>query len=386
VTICRFNGPDQPRTLAGRHLDPDEMPPGTLHPDSCRGCLPCPDDHCVVCTHEHTTDTHPLTCPECVAGIRDDLKAIPPLSLALFEHATDANGGRLAAAPIPGGEATVMISPAAMTPHGRAWYDEQKRDASHKTDERDEDAATPMLVLASWEDTWRATLNDPAEGRTSLRRSSTYLLDHLTSVAQKPDPPIDAFQEEIATLRYHLEEVLGAGIRNQPGAPCTSCGQALVRISSKPATCAHAKLAQSVADLADEPRFTINVLLQTYPVHAAAHAHCDQGGLRDTWQCLRCKRRYTDQEYQFAVGSDYINNARSLTARELEWKTGVPATVIRTWGSRRLIAKRGRDEFGLIRYDVDQVEARVPEYEAVMRAAAERAAARAAKAEVSAPA
>jgi hypothetical protein len=46
-------------------------------------------------------------------------------------------------------------------------------------------------------------------------------------MAQKVDPPIGALQEEVAALRYH-DEVPRAGIRNQPGAPCTVCGQALV--------------------------------------------------------------------------------------------------------------------------------------------------------------
>jgi hypothetical protein len=64
-----------------------------------------------------------------------------------------------------------------------------------------------------------------------------------------------------------------------------------------------------VAELACEPRFTLNVLLQAYHNRAAAYAHCDQGRLRDTWPRLRCKRRYTDHEYQYAVGWDYINNA-----------------------------------------------------------------------------
>jgi hypothetical protein len=275
----------------------------------------------------------------------------------------------MAAAPIPGGESTVMIGPS-VTAHGRAWYDEKKTDASHKADEHHGDATTPMLVLASWEDTWRNELGDDDGGRTTLRRASTYLLDHLTSMAQRVDPPIDAFQEEIAALRYHLEEVLGAGIRHQPGAPCTSCGQALVRMSSKPSRCEHARVARKLD-------VSLATMLARYPGLAVQHEQCDQGGLRDTWQCLRCKRRYSDQEYQFAVGSDYISNAAALTARELEWKTGVPASVIRVWGSRGVVAKRGRDDFGIVKYDVAGVEARVPEYEATMAAAAARAEARA---------
>lgn len=380
TATCRYNGPTNPRTIPAQHVEADGDTPGCRNPDTCPGCLPCDRRHCAVCGVEHTDDTHPNTCVDCVAAIRADLKAIPPLCGQLRRHAQSANGGRLAAAPIPGGEATVMMSPAGLA-HGRAWYEELGHkteckdptcrgclvDASHKDDEYDTDANTPTLILATWEDDWRDTLGSPTEKRPTVRHATAYLLDHLTLMAQRVDPPIDEFAGDIAALRYHLEEVLGDGVRNQPGAPCIHCGTALVRVSSKPRECKHRRLAADVARLAAEPRFDLMALCQAYPAIAEAHRHCDQGGLRDSWQCLRCRRRYTDDQYRYAVGADYISNARALTARELEWKTGVPATVIRVWGSRGLVDKRGRNEHGLWQYDVAQVEARIAAQDAEVR-------------------
>jgi len=395
VTVCRFNGHTNPRLLNGWH-QVDQFDQPTCDTNTCRGCAPCPDNHCAVCGVHHTDDTHPITCPECVAGIREDLKALPALCLQLRRHAREGNSLRLAAAPIPGGEATVMVAPSTTTAHSRAWYAEGHKptckdpdclgclgysvDASHKQDEWDGDADTPMLVLVQWEDAWRDTLGSPTQRRPHLKHAIDYLADHLTLMAQRHDPPIADFAEELAALRYHLEEVLGDGVRNQPGAPCVHCGTALVQISSKPRACKHRRLADDLAKAFEEPRFNLHALCWAYPKIALEHQKCDQGGLRDTWQCLRCRRRYTDDQYRHAVGTEYIRSARSLTARELEWKTGVPATTIRAWGSMGRVAKRGRDEFGIFRYDVAQVEAKVPEYRAQVAAAEVRAQLREAKA------
>lgn len=385
MTACRYNGKTEPRLANDRHEDDCDN-------DQCRGCLPCDERHCAVCGVEHTDDAHPNTCIECVAAIRDDLKALPGLVVQLRRHARAGNSLRLAAAPIPGGEATVMVGPASTNVHSRAYYEEGHRptctnpachgclDASHKADEWDGDAETPTLVLVQWEDAWRDALGAPTERRPHFRHALEYLLANLTRMAQKVDPPVGDFATEIASLRYHLEEVLGDGIRNQPGAPCVHCGTALVQISSKPRACKHRQLADDVARLANEPRFTLHALTYAYPHLEAEHRKCDQGGLRDSWQCLRCRRRYTDDQYRHAVGTKYIRSARSLTARELEWKTGVPATTIRAWGSMGRVDKKGRNEFGLWRYDVAQVEAKVPMWHAERAAAVERVKAKAAKA------
>lgn len=393
MTDCRSTGRDNPRLLNGHHYDTDVVDEHghTIHTgDDCRGCIPCEQGHCAICGTEHLTDAHPHTCIECVSKVRDDLVAIPDLCSQVRRHAQSGNAGRLAAAPIPGGEAMVIMSPAGEA-HSRAYYEEGHRkactnpactgclDASHKQDEYRDAVDTPTLVLARWEDVWRTALDSPADHNASIRRATSWLGDHLTMMAQRVDPPVDEFSHDLAQLRYHLEEVLGDGVRNQPGAPCLNCGTALVRISSKPRACKHRRLAADVARLAHEPRFDLASLCRAYPTVADAHSRCDQGGLRDTWQCLRCRRRYSDDQYQYAVGSEYISKARSLTARELEFKTGVPASVVRVWGSRGLVKKVSRDEFGIWRYDVAQVEKQVPLWEQRVREAAARAELRAAK-------
>lgn len=362
MTTCTFNGRTNPRTQPGQHHEPDELNDDgrpLCRGEQCRGCLPCDQDHCAVCGVEHTDDAHPNTCAECVAAIRKDLDALPRLVHQLSSHAAHGNTGRLAAAPIPGGDATVMLGPSTLS-HGRAWYDEFGKDSSHKDDQYDTDEQTPGLILATIEDDWRDLNGEPTELLANVDDAITYLTTNLSRMAQKTNVDISENAGDIAHLRYLLEELLHDGERNDTGAPCVHCGTDLVRVSAKPKKCKHQRLADDVADLAKEHRFSMHDLLRAYPDLAIDHEQCgDRGGLREGWECLRCHRRYSDHEYRYAVGVSYLSHATALTATELERKTGVAASIIRVWGSRGLVAKRGRDEKGRLRYDVRQVEARL---------------------------
>jgi hypothetical protein len=86
--------------------------------------------------------------------------------------------------------------------------------------------------------------------------------------------------------------------------------------------------------------------------------------LGDTWQCLRCRRRYTEQEYRYAVGVTYLLHSPVLTALQLAEKTGYPVGTIRVWGTRGLIARAGRDQEGRLLYVVASVEERIAVLEA----------------------
>ncbi|EFQ82717.1 transcriptional regulator, MerR family [Aeromicrobium marinum DSM 15272] len=369
---CYFAGQDEPRRLHREH--DDECPDDS----ACRGCAACPEDHCVVCTVAHSDDQHPLTCAACVAAFREDLDQVVRLSGGLLAHAVLGSGGRLARSPIPGGEAMVLMGPGTQ-PHGRAWYAEQpqgKRDHSHRDDERETDSATLGLTLAQIEDDWREVLQIPAADNElhSVGSAAAFLDQHLSRMAQIEAGDFPSNASDVATLRHTLEDVLGDGARDEPGAPCVHCGFSLVRKSAKPKLCRHRRLRDEVAQMSGEPRFSLLDLLRAYPALAFEHEACgDQGGSRDRWECLRCRRRYSEDQYRFAVGVTYLGHSPALTAAELERKIGTPATQIRVWGSRGLVAKRGRDEHGVWRYDVAEVESRVRQLEEEQRAGQEAA-------------
>ncbi len=59
---CRWVSSEQPRVLPNRHHDGCED-------EACRGCQPCPMDHCRVCGIEHASGA----CASCRSAIRDSL-------------------------------------------------------------------------------------------------------------------------------------------------------------------------------------------------------------------------------------------------------------------------------------------------------------------------
>ncbi len=364
MTSCYYAGDDNLRLLRGEHdtrIDDETGLPRCPGDEICRGCAECPDDHCIVCTTEHCNDQYPLTCPTCVSAVRTDLGEIARMAAAPLRLQTViGDAGRLASKPIPGGEAMVMLGPATLA-HGRAWYDEFGGDSSHKDDQLYVDQDTPAMILGQIEDDWRDISGDPTEHPMRVQDSIDYLLANLTRMSQRRAGDFPANAGDVAGLRYFLEELLHDGERHDPGAPCVHCGTALVRKSAKPRPCKHERLARKIGEYFDEPEFSAYDLFRlpyaTARAMRAEHETCDQGGTRDRYECLRCHRTYNPDQYQFAVGVEYLMSSPTLTARELEGKTGVPATLIRTWGSRGLVAKRGRDEFGIFRYDVAEVEA-----------------------------
>ena len=103
--------------------------------------------------------------------------------------------------------------------------------------------------------------------------------------------------------RGHLEDVLRDGIREERGAPCVQCERPMVRTE-------------------------------------------------DHWECRRCHRRVTEAEYRFAVGAAYRAHSDRLTAADLAERIGVKASIIRVWGARGKITKRGRNHDGITLYDV----------------------------------
>lgn len=340
MATCRSAGPSSPRLLNGRHTEECEAA-------DCRGCQPCTHGHCAICSTEHTDSAHPVACPHCVGELRGDLYAVADLTSHLPAHAVEANGGRMAAAPIPGGEAAVMLGPAGgVAP--RSWYEQHPPPEDYAQD------GTPPAawVLGCWRADWQMLKGEPLTGAAEVGELVTYLADHLSRMAQYEEAAVAKLAHDVKAARFHLEEVLHDGERNEQGAPCVHCGQALVRVPAKPEPCACTRSWMSHA-----PHRSGVACRRCH--QEERHSEHQQGGLGDEWQCLRCRRRYTEREYRYAVGVTYLAHSPVLTAAQLAEQTGVAVGTIRVWGTRGLIQRKGHDEEGRILYDVESCQLRI---------------------------
>lgn len=274
------------------------------HQDPCAcddremGCLPCPETHCVVCSKEHAR----AACVTCLEAARSDLQAIGDLCLGLPAEAAQKGVQS---------EAMMLWGPAA---DPEAWQHRAmsamvgRLDASYLEDCRDE--MHPLFVLGSWEQIWRDFLDHPTELRITVESAGRYLDLQIGYMSDQVEPAFDEFARELRQCRGHLEDVLRDGIREERGAPCVQCERPMVRTE-------------------------------------------------DHWECRRCHRRVTEAEYRFAVGVAYRAHSDRLTAMDLGEKLGIKASMIRVWGSRGLVRKRGKDHAGITLYDVSDATARL---------------------------
>jgi hypothetical protein len=221
----------------------DDCPSHTDQPcPGRRGCAPCTAPHCVVCGHEHTNNDHPLTCPECLGKIREDLDTIPPAHTALaVEAMAGGRDGRLvAAAPIPGGNAAVLIGP-----YVRLNLLRTGSVAGMKTfteDHRASDPIPPLAILAQWEDIWRGWLGHATKKRATVANTVAYLTQQLGYMAQQAGPGVPdwvAFTHQVRTVRAHLEHALHDERQPERGVECFECGDRLVRRFRDARLCRH---------------------------------------------------------------------------------------------------------------------------------------------------
>jgi hypothetical protein len=239
---CRWVAAHQTRIVPRRHIDtcPD--------PDTCPGCLPCPEKHCGICRRAHSD----VTCTECIATVRQDLDLIRDMcGLPLVTEGI--NRGIHS-------EAFMLTGP---TANPEAWSNQARSailgriPAAYLEDCRDEQH--PLWVLGTWEQLWRDHLDQPTDLMQTLDRASYYLERHLHELAQVEDPNFAEFATEIRDCRTHLQAVLrdqNQGDRANIG--CFDCGGQLERRLTKT-------------------------------------------GFEDQWTCTRCRRRYTYAEYNFAL-------------------------------------------------------------------------------------
>lgn len=185
--------------------------------------------------------------------------------------------------------------------------------ADYLNDARDE--PHPLWVLGEWEHIWRDFLRHDTDAPVTVNGAIAYLGLQLGYMVDQPEPDFGVFAAELHRCRWHLEDVLHDGIRDELGAPCLQCGTRMVRIVTSK-------------------------------------------GAEDVYRCRPCHRQLNADEYRYAVGVAYRAHATRLSAQELAQKLGLKATVIRVWGSRGLIRKRGRNADGVLLYDVADAQVR----------------------------
>lgn len=266
--------------------------------DACTACLPCPELHCVVCSRVHAK----AACTGCLDDARSDLKAIGDLCASLPAEAVEKGVQS---------EAMMLLGP---TSDPEAWRNRAtsamvgRLDASYLEDCRDE--MHPLWILGTWEQIWRDHLDHYSIATVTVSSAHAYLDMQIGYMSEQTEPAFDEFARELRGCRAHLEDVLRDGIREERGAPCVQCEKPMVRVA-------------------------------------------------DHWVCRRCDRWVTEDQYRYAVGVAYLQHSDKLTAAELGEKLGVKASMIRVWGSRGLVRKRGKNGDGITLYDVADAEARL---------------------------
>lgn len=344
---------------------------------------PCPQPHCVLCRRRHLDTSHPLTCDECIGEVRNDLHDILWSCRHLRWQAVRGGGdGRLiAAAPIPGGDAMVMMTRAGADYQDLIWNPELDR--QHRGV-----VVPPLLPLLGWEHQWRTYFDQKQRTRPQLGQQARhpltavihYLADHLTKMAQVTDgPDWPGMARGIGDLRRQLEAVLHDEEVGEQGVSCFECGDTLVRRFGKPRPCRHRTPArehlEQIQARADAGRAWL-ALLATYPEAggptyaevsatrpptsaeiSAARVPCarcvasseGQGGIEDpsvgqSWECLGCRKRYTPGEYGNAVRSELARKGPggdgwthiTMAAEAASTQTGIvfPPATVRRWMDR----------------------------------------------------
>jgi len=259
---------------------------------------------------------------------------------------------------MPGGTAMVMLGPVG----DRRRWDERFYTLEHawlegESDEDpyayvwddDADDEPPLATLAYWSDFIREQRGESTRLRATVEREADYLRSRLTWAADDNghgDPNLLEFplmDDALRSCRARLETVLIEGVRLDRGAPCLQCESTLERVT-------HARRSHDECEGHDRGHGPVC----PYPQQGC----CDRGGGQEWFRCRKCQRTYDEASYRLAVAAAFRAHAPALTAADIELTWGVKASLVRLWGSRGHVAKRGKDRHGITLYDVEQVRQR----------------------------
>jgi hypothetical protein len=289
-----YKGGTGPRTPAGNCIRgpagartiPDRHAPGCELGD-CPGCQPCPHSHCTLCHRAHAD----VTCPSCQALARLNLAMIGELASHLPAHAVLGRQAFHTHEDIPGGDATVM-----MTPASPSWA---IGSAVLVTTELPNDVRPPLDVLTYWTRRWETwTSAVPSSKPPTLNRAGLYLARNLHLMAATR--LFVGLAHDLSTMTRELENVLHAGDRPDVSrVPCWDCGSRLQKV------------------WADQ--------LQ-----------------HDHWRCPTCGELYDQGRYQRAQHDQLASRGadRFVPLMDAVAVTGRPEQTIRSWVSSGLVETR----------------------------------------------
>lgn len=301
---CLWVSTTEPRVLPRRHVEECEQ-------DGCRGCLPCTENHCRVCSRTHADGA----CPACTSEVRDDLTEILKLCRGLHSEAVhqgvDSEAMALllpSANPEAWGHITTSLKvgrlPAGYLQCDRCDNSWPCSNPKHATGE-----LHPLFVLTTWEDVWRDALDHETEAAASIEGAATYLAMQLTYMAGYEHAPFEDFARDLRRCRNHLESVLHDGEQRDTGAPCLRCKTALTK------------------------------------VWGAADGE-------DGWECKRCREASNSDQYRLAMRAEYIDRAEWLTDVDMVTRVApmllgdkeLKAGTVRAWASEGSVRKRRHSE------------------------------------------
>jgi hypothetical protein len=162
-----------------------------------------------------------MTCTDCLKLARDNLGGIRELALQLPEQSRSGRQAFHTHDGVPGGDATVMLSPAATSwPNGQA---EPVRA------ELPLDVRPPLDVLAYWSNLWRLHTRNPTEHVPTLGR----VIDHLDrTLSVMADEQLFALlAHDLGSVLRQIENVVHGGDRPDVSrVPCWDCGTRLQKV------------------------------------------------------------------------------------------------------------------------------------------------------------
>lgn len=268
---------DEARVLPGRHRDDC--------PGDCAGCQPCPEPHCQTCRTHHAE----VTCPGCLGVARANLGELHDLVADLPEQAREGRQAFHHHHGIPGGDATVMLTPAApRRPEGstRRVYAEPG------------DPRPPLDVLTYWSNRWRAEVQHALSFPATMGNVVSYLDGQLHRIAETH--LFTPLARDLARLLHSVENVLRAGDRPDVSrVPCLACGTRLVKVWAEEET-------------------------------------------RDHWRCRLCGELYDHGRYERAKHEQLASRGadRFVPLADAVAVTGRPEQTVRAWMRQGLIATR----------------------------------------------